>query len=47
MNELRGKALDAQGGIERWAIYHKVEATIVTGGSFFAQRPPALGRAHA
>src|SRR3981189_1653087 len=36
MNELLGRILDAHGGIDRWNGYQKVEATIVTGGGFFA-----------
>src|ERR1700730_6179737 len=36
MNELLGRILDAHGGMERWKEYEKVDATIVTGGGFFA-----------
>ena len=36
MNELLMRVLDAHGGLERWRSYHKVEATIVSGGGFFA-----------
>jgi hypothetical protein len=36
MNELLTKVLDAHGGLERWRSYAKVEATIVSGGGFFA-----------
>src|SRR5215831_17788719 len=36
MSELLTKVLDAQGGLERWRSYNKVEATIVAGGGFFA-----------
>jgi hypothetical protein len=36
MNELPKKVLDAHGGLERWRSYKKVEATIVSGGGFFA-----------
>jgi hypothetical protein len=36
MNELLTKVLDAHGGHERWRSYSKVEATIVSGGGFFA-----------
>jgi hypothetical protein len=36
MNELLMKVLDAHGGLERWRSYNKVEATIVSGGGFFA-----------
>jgi hypothetical protein len=36
MNELLTKVLDAHGGLERWRSYNKVEATIVSGGGFFA-----------
>ena len=38
MNELLTKVLDAHGGLERWRSYNKVEATIVSGGGFFALR---------
>jgi hypothetical protein len=36
MNDLLGKVIDAHGGMDRWRGYEKVEATIVTGGGFFA-----------
>src|SRR5262249_20273290 len=36
MNELLTKVFDAHGGLERWRNYNKVEATIVSGGGFFA-----------
>ena len=36
MNELLTKVLEAHGGLERWRTYNKVEATIVSGGGFFA-----------
>ena len=36
MNELLTKVIDAHGGLERWRSYNKVEATIVSGGGFFA-----------
>jgi hypothetical protein len=36
MNELLMKVLDAHGGLECWRSYSKVEATIVSGGGFFA-----------
>ena len=36
MNGLLARVLDAHGGIDRWKGYEKVEATIVTGGGFFA-----------
>jgi len=36
MNDLLAKILDAHGGMDRWDRYEKVEATIVTGGGFFA-----------
>ena len=36
MNELLNRILDAHGGIDRWREYQKVEATIVSGGGFFA-----------
>lgn len=36
MNQLLGNVLAAHGGIDRWNKYQKIEATIVTGGGFFA-----------
>ena len=36
MNELLARILEAHGGVERWRGYEKVEATIVSGGGFFA-----------
>jgi hypothetical protein len=36
MNELLGRILDAHGGMDRWNGYEKVDATIVSGGGFFA-----------
>src|SRR5215467_3963363 len=36
MNQLLANVLDAHGGIKRWNEFQKVEATIVTGGGFFA-----------
>ena len=36
MNELLTKVIDAHGGLERCRSYNKVEATIVSGGGFFA-----------
>ena len=36
MNQLLANVLDAHGGLNRWNKYQKVEATIVTGGGFFA-----------
>src|SRR5215813_8309463 len=36
MNELLSRVLEAHGGIDRWRDYQKVEATIVSGGGFFA-----------
>ena len=36
MNELLAGILDAHGGMDRWRAFQKVEATIVTGGGFFA-----------
>src|SRR5262245_16648027 len=36
MNELLTKVLDAHGGLERWHSYNTVDATIVSGGGFFA-----------
>jgi len=40
MSELLAKITDAHGGTDRWHWYEKVEATIVSGGGFFARRPP-------
>ncbi|GAA1390013.1 hypothetical protein [Catellatospora chokoriensis] len=36
MNELLAEVIDAYGGMDRWKSYEKVEATIVSGGGFFA-----------
>jgi len=36
MNQLLANVLDAHGGLNRWNNYQKVEASIVTGGGFFA-----------
>lgn len=36
MNPLLRRIIDAHGGIDRWRTYDRVEATIVTGGGFFA-----------
>src|SRR5215472_9331970 len=36
MNEFLVKIFDAHGGTDRWHWYEKVEATIVSGGGFFA-----------
>ena len=36
MNELLVKITEAHGGMDRWHRYEKVEATIVSGGGFFA-----------
>ncbi|MCI0431427.1 MAG: hypothetical protein L0210_12930 [Rhodospirillales bacterium] len=36
MNELLVRIIEAHGGIERWNVHKKVEATIVSGGGFFA-----------
>jgi hypothetical protein len=36
MKELLARILDAHGGMDRWNGYEKVEATIVSGGGFFA-----------
>jgi hypothetical protein len=36
MNKLLAEILDAHGGVERWREYAKVDATIVSGGGFFA-----------
>jgi hypothetical protein len=36
MNELLARILDTHGGVDRWNSYEKVEATIVSGGGFFA-----------
>lgn len=35
MNQLLADILDAHGGLDRWNQYHKVEATIVSGGGLF------------
>jgi hypothetical protein len=35
MNQLLADILDAHGGMNRWHEYHKVEATIVSGGGLF------------
>jgi hypothetical protein len=35
MNELLSRILDAHGGMARWNGFHKVEATIVSGGGLF------------
>ena len=36
MNQLLSRILDAHGRMDRWREYEKVEATIVSGGGFFA-----------
>jgi len=36
MKELLARILDTHGGTERWRGYEKVEATIISGGCFFA-----------
>jgi hypothetical protein len=36
MNELLARILDAHGRMDGWNGYEKVEATIVSGGGFFA-----------
>ena len=36
MNKLLAEILDAHGGVDRWRKYAKVDATIVSGGGFFA-----------
>jgi hypothetical protein len=36
MNRLLANVLDAHGGLSLWNTYQKVEASIVTGGGFFA-----------
>jgi hypothetical protein len=36
MNKLLAEILDAHGGVERWREHAKVDATIVSGGGFFA-----------
>jgi len=36
MIELLDRVIDAHGGLERWRSYEKVDATIVSGGGFFA-----------
>ena len=38
MNEFLVKIIDAHGGTDRWHWNEKVEATIVSGGGFFALR---------
>ena len=38
MNQLLGNVLDAHGGMNRWNKYQKIEATILTGGGFFASK---------
>ena len=35
LNDLLAKILDAHGGINRWNEYHRIEATIVSGGGLF------------
>ena len=35
MNQLLADILDAHGGLKRWNEYHRVEATIVSGGGLF------------
>ena len=35
MNQLLAEILDAHGGMNRWNEYHKVQATIVSGGGLF------------
>jgi hypothetical protein len=34
MNKLRARIVEAHGGIDCWRRYHRIEATIVTGGAF-------------
>ena len=36
LSEFLAKIIDAHGGMDRWKAYEKVEASIVTGGGFFA-----------
>jgi hypothetical protein len=36
MNQLLAEVIDAHGSMGRWTAYEKVEASIVTGGGFFA-----------
>ena len=36
MNELLARTLEAHGGMDRWRRYDRVEATIASGGGFFA-----------
>jgi hypothetical protein len=36
MNELLARIIDAHGGMDRWNASEKVDATIVSGGGFFA-----------
>jgi hypothetical protein len=36
MTKLLEQVLNAHGGLQRWKTYNKVNATIITGGGFFA-----------
>jgi hypothetical protein len=36
MNELLASILDVHGGLARWNAFEKIEASIVSGGGFFA-----------
>jgi len=36
MNDLLGAILEVHGGLDRWLGYEKVDATLVSGGGFFA-----------
>lgn len=36
MSQFLDRVIDAHGGMDRWKSHGKVEATIVTGGGFFA-----------
>lgn len=36
MNDLLARIINSHGGLERWNEYDKIEATIVSGGGFFA-----------
>jgi hypothetical protein len=36
MNKLLAEVIDAHGGMDRWNAYEAVEASMVSGGGFFA-----------
>src|SRR5262245_64322741 len=38
MNKLLGRIVEAHGGLDRWRSLSHVEATIVTGGAFWAMK---------